>query len=93
MLKNPLFWYGNMAVAVFGWVFFFFGLIVGVGAGFPKTLWMIVAVCWVIGHPLELLLAVPIGDKAGVPKSKSVMKTLAFGFTWWLPLKMGVFND
>lgn len=93
MTKNPMFWYFNMIVAILGWLFIVFGFLFGPGAGFLRTLWIAVAVLWIVGHPLELLLAIPAGERAGVPKGKTIMKTLVFGITWWLPLKIGAFND
>ncbi len=88
-----MFWYVNMFVAVLGWFFVVGGLLFGPGPGFLRTLWIVVAVLWVVGHPLELLIAIPVGKKAGVSKGKSIAKTLVFGITWWLPLKIGAFND
>jgi hypothetical protein len=45
---------------------------------------------WVFGHPLELALSLRIGKRAGLSVFRTVLKTLAFGFTWWVPLKLGV---
>ncbi len=93
MPKNPLFWYGAMGIAILGWLYIFLGLFFSVGAGFPRTLWIAVSLLWVVGHPLELLQALPIGKQAGVSKGTTIAKTLVFGITWWLPLKKGVFSQ
>ena len=47
--KNKTFWYGNMAFAVLGWIFFFYGLLFTVESHTWKTLWWTVAVLWGIG--------------------------------------------
>jgi hypothetical protein len=39
-----------------------------------------------------LILSIPIGKKAGISTGTTVLKTLLFGFTWWLPVKMGVID-
>jgi hypothetical protein len=45
---------------------------------------------WGRGYPLKLISSISIGKKAGISTDKAVLKTLLFGFTWWLPMKMGV---
>ncbi|MBI9074170.1 MAG: hypothetical protein JEZ02_02080 [Desulfatibacillum sp.] len=92
MLKNPLFWYASMALTALGWLFFLFGLFVGLG-GFFKTLWIVLGLIFFIIHPLEVLHGIKVGEKAGVPKYTAALKTFIFGLTWWIPLKNGVFND
>jgi len=93
MFKNPLFWYGNMACAVLGWLFVFGGLLCPFNPGSLKAVWTVIALVWTVGHPLELFISIPIAKKAGVSKGKAIVKTIIFGFTWWLPLKKGVFTQ
>ncbi len=38
----------------------------------------------------QLALALGIGKAQGLSRTRTILKTLAFGFTWWLPLKLGV---
>jgi hypothetical protein len=45
---------------------------------------------WGIGHTLELILSIPISKKDGINTHTAVLKTLLFGFTWWLPVNVGV---
>jgi hypothetical protein len=46
-----------------------------------------VAIGAVVIHVLELPFAgIPIGRRAGEPLPRSVVMTLVFGFTWWLPI-------
>lgn len=89
MFKNPLFWYGNMAGAVLGWVFIFIGAFMHL-TGFVHTLWVIITLLWAVGHPLELLIATPIAKQAGFSAEKTLINTLIFGIVWWIPVKMGV---
>lgn len=91
MSKAQMFWYGNMAGAVAGWIFILAGAAAHVQGGL-HTLWLIIAVLWGIGHPLELAMSVPIAKKAGFTPLKTVVNTLVFGITWWIPVKLGVFK-
>lgn len=88
-MKNPMFWYGNMAGAVVGWIFIFIGAFASL-TGSLYTIWLIVTLLWAVGHPLELLVAIPIAKKAGFSAEKSVAFTLIFGITWWIPVKLGI---
>jgi len=92
MLKNKQIWYGNMAVALGGWLFIFFGLFVNFESCALQTAWWVVLLVWTILHPLELAISLPVGKKAGVSLEKTIVMTLIFGFTWWLPVKLGVFE-
>ena len=45
------------------------------------------------GHPLELVLAFPVGRAAGFSAGRTVLKTILFGFTWWVPVSLKVFRQ
>jgi hypothetical protein len=36
------------------------------------------------------VISTGVGKKAGLTAMRSIIKTLAFGFTWWVPLKLGI---
>lgn len=86
-----MFWYGNMAGAVVGWLFIFIGAFASFKGGL-HTIWLIITLLWAVGHPLELLAAIPIAKKAGFSAEKTLVNTLVFGITWWIPVKLGVFT-
>jgi hypothetical protein len=90
MFKSKLFWYVMMMGAVAGWIFSIFGLVCPFKNDVIKIIWMAILFIWAIGHPLELFVSIPIGKKAGLSIRRTVVKTLFLGFTWWLPLKLGV---
>ncbi|WP_157467985.1 hypothetical protein [Desulfatibacillum aliphaticivorans] len=92
MSKNPLFWYVSMAVTAFGWIIFVLGLLLGAGGAF-KSLWIVLALIFLVIHPLEIPIGMKVGERAGLEKGISALKTLAFGLTWWIPVKMGVIHD
>lgn len=78
-----------MAGAVVGWLFIF------IGAGMTlhgniHTFWLIITLVWGICHPLELAISIPIAKKAGFTLEKTIINTLIFGLTWWIPVKLGV---
>ena len=92
MLKSKLFWYMNMGGAVGGWIFIVFGLAAPMEGCALHTAWWIVLLVWTIAHPLELAMSVPVGKKAGLSLERTLVMTMIFGFTWWVPVKLGVFT-
>jgi hypothetical protein len=46
----------------------------------------------VILHALELLTTLKIGREKGLSTQTTVTKTLLYGFTWWVPVKKGIFD-
>ncbi len=90
MLKGKALWYVLMATSLGGWVFTVTGLVKPFENQTLKKAWRGVLFAWVGGHPLELMLALRIGRQAGLSPVRTVVKTLAFGFTWWVPVWIGV---
>lgn len=43
-------------------------------------------------HILEIPTAHKIGRKNNLSATRTIVKTLLFGFTWWVPLKKGIIN-
>jgi hypothetical protein len=92
MLKSKGFWYLMMGGALAGWAFAISGLLKPFEKEQIKKIWKKIFLVWVFGHPLELPLSLRIGKAAGLSPARIVLKTLLFGFTWWLPLKLKVFK-
>ncbi|KQC07061.1 MAG: hypothetical protein APR62_07085 [Smithella sp. SDB] len=93
MFNNKLFWtIFMMPGAILGWLFIIFGLLYPIENELLRKIWIIIVCIWCIGHPLELILSIPIGKKAGISTGTVFLKTMLFGFTWWLPLKLGVLD-
>jgi hypothetical protein len=92
MLKSRGFWYLMMAGAVCGWLFIITGLVKPFKNETLKKIWKSVAMTWIFGHPLELAVSRGIGAAAGIAPVKTIVKTIIYGFTWWLPVKLGVFK-
>lgn len=93
MFKKKIFWYlFMMPGAILGWLFIIGGAICPTENETLRTIWLVIACILIITHPLELILSIPIGKKAGISTGITVLKTLLFGFTWWLPVKMGVLD-
>jgi len=84
------FWILMMAGSIAGWAFTVSGLIKPYQNEKLRKIWKAIFCLWVFGHPLELAVSTGIGRKAGLTVMHSIIKTLAFGFTWWVPLKLGV---
>jgi hypothetical protein len=92
MLRSKGFWYLMMAGSLAGWVFAIRGLIRPYEHEGIKRIWKNILLGWVVGHPLELGLAIPAGKAAGISVLKTVLKTMLFGFTWWVPVSLKVFR-
>ena len=93
MLKNKFFWYFMMSSCPVAVAFVIYGFIVPIDIQPFKIAWMIVVFLLCVVHPIEIVVnSMAIGKKAGVPLPVIIIKTLLFGFTWWLPLKLGVFE-
>lgn len=90
MLKNPIIWkLFLMPGSLLGWGFAISGFIFDFD-GCIKLFWLAVCIIWMIVHPLELLISYKIGKEKGIATPMIVIKTILFGFTWWLPLKQGI---
>ena len=81
-----------MGFAVAGWVFIFWGALSPFTNSGLVMIWWVVLLLWAVGHPLELMAALPVGKKAGLSLERTIVMTLVFGITWWIPLKLGVFD-
>jgi hypothetical protein len=93
MIRSKVFWYLMMVGAVCGWIFTVTGLIKPFKNETLKKLWKTVAFTWLFGHPLELIVARGIGAASGISAKNTLIKTLVYGITWWLPVKLGVFKN
>ena len=80
-----------MGFAVAGWIFIFWGAL-SPFAGVLNVVWWVVLLLWAVGHPLELAMSLPVGKRAGLSLQRTIAMTLVFGITWWIPLKLGVFE-
>jgi hypothetical protein len=87
---KKLFWFTMMIGSLCGWAFTIAGIVKPFEDEKIKKIWKCMFFTWVFGHPLELALSLGIGKKAGLSLFRTVLKTLAFGFTWWVPLKLGI---
>lgn len=90
MFKRKAFWYFMMIYSLVGWTIAIAGLVKPVKNETLRKAWKGVFCSWVYGHPLELILGFIIGKARGLSSMRIIVKTLAFGFTWWIPLKLGV---
>ena len=90
MLKNRLFWTGVlMPGSLAGWAFVISGFFINY-EGWLWTAWIAMLGVWGLVHPLEIIMSYGIGRGRNLSPAHIVIKTILFGFTWWLPLKMGV---
>lgn len=92
-MKNRSFWKFMRAGSLLGWVFLFYGLFSPFEGPIVRIVWWCVLLGWGIGHPLELTQSLPVARDRGVTPEQAFIKTMLFGFTWWVPLKMGVIDE
>ena len=90
-MNSRLFWYLLMIGSIV-----LYGLSVLLGRYlFPDSylLSRIFFIGLLIVHILEIPIAsLKIGREKKIPDSMTVMKTILYGFTWWLPLKKGIID-
>ncbi|MDY6956819.1 MAG: hypothetical protein SVO96_08115 [Pseudomonadota bacterium] len=67
------------------------GVMIGSGQGFDHPLGMLWGIILLI-HAGEIALAFIALKGMGVPPLTVVVKTLIFGFIWWLPRRLGVYQ-
>jgi len=89
MLKNKLVWFIQMGSTLGLYVvlllLIFMDQMRAIAAG--------VLVFLILLHLYELKTALPIGRQRGLPDRKIIALTLVFGYTWWVPLKHGIFTQ
>ena len=87
-MNNKLFWY-----------FLQFGAIILYAVSIPFGYWLFpgkTLYAWSIFsgllllHTSEIAIVRKIGREKNVSLLRVVVKTILFGFTWWLPLKKGI---
>jgi hypothetical protein len=65
-----------------------------IGGGYllkkPALGWGLYGALFVL-HLFELKTALRVGREKGLSTLRTVVKNLVFGFTWWVPLKNGIF--
>lgn len=88
MLDKKFFWHTLMAGAI--------GLYILVLAGFyfiPNTVLVgAVLAGLLVLHASEIPHAGRIARPRGIGMRTAAIKTMLFGFTWWLPLKKGIID-
>jgi hypothetical protein len=97
-MKSKAFWYALMSGAIAGWIFVFAGVLAAL-AGSPYWTvpalgipWIAFCVIWA-SHLFEIPVASwRAGKERGLKPARTVLMTLVFGFTWWLPLKKGILD-
>jgi hypothetical protein len=57
----------------------------------PVAGWLVFAVVALL-HISEILVTIPLAKQRNFPIGTAVLKTLLFGFTWWIPFKQGIMN-
>jgi hypothetical protein len=87
-MNSKGFWYFLMAGAIGLWVAV---LLAAILVPSVSMIAWIVFIALAALHVLEYpLVSKKISDKKGISVSTSFIKTILFGFTWWLALKKGI---
>jgi len=50
-------------------------------------------VALIIIHSSELMTSLKVGNEKGLSTSTTVIKTLLYGFTWWVPVRKGILQQ
>jgi len=87
-MNSKYFWYVLMAGAIGLWITVILAAILV--PSLSMIAW-IVFIALAALHILEYpLVSKKISDRKGISGSTSFVKTILFGFTWWLALKKGI---
>ena len=90
MIRSRKYWQAQMGVSLAGWIFIFAGFKLRFKSKGLKLAWLAVTALWSL-HPLEIVLfSYKIGREKGLGPIEIIVKTMAFGITWWKPLKAGI---
>lgn len=90
MFKTKKFWQRAMIIVVVSWIFLIlFGFVFTTGISMLAK--VITALLFVI-HASQLYITFKIGNDKDISPAMVVIKTLLFGLTWWVPVKIGVFE-
>ena len=93
MTQSKSFWYGNMAVVGLVWLYILYGFLFPFDKGMAQMIWLITTLAIIGVHILELPISIPIGNKADYPLLKTIVMTILFGYTWWVPVKNGILTS
>lgn len=58
----------------------------GYALGYPAAGWGLLAAVLLL-HLAELRITLPLARRNHLSRSSVVLKTMLFGFTWWVPLR------
>jgi hypothetical protein len=90
-MNSKIFWYVLMSGSIV-----LYGLSIALGRYIFPDSYLLSRVFFIgllILHIAEIQIAsLKIGREKKVPDSMTVLKTILFGFTWWLPLKKGIID-
>ena len=91
MFQMKGFWYFLMLGAIALWIgVIFLGFVL-----FPNNTGaaLLVPGALFLMHCVEIPLSSKIGKERGLSTARVVVKTIIFGFTWWVPVKKSVFDQ
>ena len=88
MFKSKFFWFlaRNTVVMVWAVLILLAFRLPPSGALIFKT----ALVVMLLIHLAELPISLSIGNQKELPKGEIFFKTVCYGFTWWLPLRMNL---
>jgi len=61
--------------------------LLAIALGVVDSLWLPCSLIFSIHFVEVFVKGIPVGRKAGLGIGRSILLTLVFGFTWWLPLE------
>ena len=87
MIKNKAVWLGLNAFIVAFWL----AAIVMLLSGHPTERLVLIAAVVLVAHVLEMPLAFLMLRGRNVAAGRIILMNLIFGFTWWLPVRRGIY--
>ena len=87
-MSKRIFWYGLMTGAVLLWAGSI-ALGVYLSSKGNSYAWLLFGIILLV-HTAENKVSFPLGKRLELSPGLVMVKTLIFGFTWWLPLRRGI---
>ncbi len=91
MLNNKYFWLLARNTVLLTWIALFFGAF-GISTQ-VNWIFKISIVVLLLIHSAEIPISLKIGKDKQLPTRTIIIKTLMFGFTWWLPLRKEIISE
>jgi hypothetical protein len=80
-------------IPIVGWILSMAGLFIKIDNVLIYIIWLIIVFACVVLHAVQLVVAIPVGRRAGRGFAEIIFNTLLYGAAWWMPIKLSLESD